>query len=332
VEAARKYNRIVQHGTQSRSDRKWAEIAEHVKQGTYGKLLVSRGLCYKSRPSIEFKETTTPPTTLDFNLWLGPAADQPFHRNLVHYNWHWFWDFGNGDIGNQGVHQMDIARWVIPGATLPTSVVSLGGRFGYKDQGQTPNTQISVMDFGGTQLIFEVRHKTEPKYLGEGVGNTFHFEEGVISGHKFYPSGKNEGQPLAKIEAQRGPGGGDHFNNFIEAVRSRKQDHLNADILDGHYSSALCHLANVSYRMGQPVPFDKANKAFGDNKAAYETLARTAEYLKKDVGVMLDGEQVMLGKTLAVDASKETIVDDKAAAALLFREYRKPFIVPEAIA
>ena len=117
VEAARRYNRIVQHGTQSRSDRDWAEAVAAIQSGKLGKLLVSRALCYKPRGSIGVKPITTPPEQVDFDIWLGPAPKQPYHANLVHYNWHWFWDFGNGDIGNQGVHQMDIARWLIPAAS-----------------------------------------------------------------------------------------------------------------------------------------------------------------------------------------------------------------------
>ncbi|MCE9606846.1 MAG: Gfo/Idh/MocA family oxidoreductase, partial [Planctomycetia bacterium] len=146
VEAARKHNRIVQHGTQNRASKAWSELAVAVKAGTFGKLVVSRGLCYKPRKSIGMKPVTPAPAEIDFNLWLGPAPEQPHHGNLVHYNWHWFWDFGNGDFGNQGVHQADIARWMIPGATLPKSVVSVGGRVGYMDQGQTPNTQINLYD------------------------------------------------------------------------------------------------------------------------------------------------------------------------------------------
>ncbi|HXK93981.1 MAG TPA: Gfo/Idh/MocA family oxidoreductase, partial [bacterium] len=123
VQAARYYNRIVQHGTQGRSSRGWWQLAEHAKKGTFGQLVISRGLVYKRRDSIGFKPNTDPPAELDYDLWLGPAPDQFYNANLVHYNWHWFWDFGNGDIGNQGVHQMDIARWMIPGATLPKSVI-----------------------------------------------------------------------------------------------------------------------------------------------------------------------------------------------------------------
>jgi predicted dehydrogenase len=341
VEAARKYGRIVQHGTQSRSMKQWADLAEVVKHGKYGKLLVSRGLCYKPRGSIGVKPDTTPPPEVDFNLWTGPAPERPFNGNLVHYNWHWFWDFGNGDIGNQGVHQMDIARWMIPGATLPKSVLALGGRFGYTDQGETPNTQIALMDFGDTQLIFEVRGLKTDNYEGAGVGNILHFEEGVVApqggrgGLRFFAKGAkgSTGEPLSTSGNGRDGGSeGGHFGNFIEAVRSRKCDDLNADILQGHYSSALCHLANISYRLGTSVPFDTRTKAFGDNKEAYETLARMEEHLTRDNGLKLDGQSYRLGRKLTVDAKAESFVDCPEANALLTRAYRKPFVVPEKIA
>src|SRR5262245_57314772 len=189
VETARKHNRIVQHGTQNRSGGGWAEVVGVIKSGLLGKLLVARGLCYKNRGSIGVKPPSDPPAEVDFSLWLGPAAERPFHRNLVHYNWHWFWDFGNGDIGNQGVHQMDVARWGIAGATLPKSVLCLGGRFGYSDQGETPNTQIALFDYGDTQLIFEVRGLKTPPFHTQAVGNIFHLEAGIIAGTKFFPKG-----------------------------------------------------------------------------------------------------------------------------------------------
>src|SRR5205823_2373438 len=166
VEAARKFGRIVQHGTQSRTEGGRVHVVEAIRSGQLGKLLVSRALCYKdggkghnTRGNIGFKSATKPPAELDFNLWLGPAKEQPFHANLVHYRWHWFWDFGNGDLGNQGVHEIDKARWGIPGATLPRSVISLGGRLGHSqpDQGETASSQIAIFDYGETQLIFEVR-------------------------------------------------------------------------------------------------------------------------------------------------------------------------------
>ncbi|MGP0069986.1 MAG: Gfo/Idh/MocA family protein [Isosphaeraceae bacterium] len=341
VEAARKYNRIVQHGTQSRSDRRWAEAVLAIQSGQLGKLLVSRALCYKPRKSIGFKPIAEPPQNLDFDIWLGPAPKQPYHANLVHYEWHWFWDFGNGDIGNQGVHQMDIARWLIPasssgGATYPKTVLSVGGRFGYKDQGQTANTQISVMDFGDTQLIFEVRGLPTAPFHGmkNGVGNVAHLEAGtLVDGRQFYPKGETKPIPLdkvVKVEAHRGPGDG-HFGNFITAVRSRNTADLNADILEGHYSAALCHLANLSYRLGNEVPFSKSTLAFGGDKAACETLDSMEEHLKENK-VALDGLNYRLGRKLTFDGATESFVGDPEANRLLTRPYRAPFVVPDRIA
>ncbi|HEY2838279.1 MAG TPA: Gfo/Idh/MocA family oxidoreductase [Pirellulales bacterium] len=331
LDTARKHNRIVQHGTQSRSSSGWAGAVEFIKSGAAGKLLVSRALCYKPRGSIKTQPPTNPPEPLDFNIWLGPAPQQAYHNNLVPYNWHWFWDTGNGDIGNQGVHQMDIARWGIPGATLPKSVLSLGGRFGYEDQGQTPNTQISVMDFGDAQLIFEVRGlRTQPyRDPKKGVDNLFHCENGIVTEGKFFPNGSDKPQDIPG--APRGPGAG-NFGNFIAAVRSRQNSDLNADIQEGHYSSALCHLANMSYRLGEEVPFNEKTKAFGDNKEAYETIGRMEEHLAKNNSLPIEAMKYRLGRKLTVDAQNETIVGDADATAMLTRQYRAPFTVPEKVA
>lgn len=329
VEAARRYNRIVQHGTQSRSSPEWAGAIEFIRAGKAGKLRVARGLCYKSRPSIGFKPVQTPPPELDFNLWLGPAPDMPFHRNLVHYNWHWFWATGNGDIGNQGVHQMDIARWGIPGATLPKKVISLGGRFGYEDQGETANTQLAFLDYGETQLIFEVRGLPTEGLHKQRVGNIFHCDEGLVIGNAFYPKGSDGSETIPS--APRGPGEG-HMGNFIAAVRSRRQEDLNADILEGHYSSALCHLANISLRLGERVPFGSRPGSLLDNPEAEEALARMEEHLARGNGLKLEGMTYLLGRTLHIDIQAETIVDDSQAASLLTRHYREPFVVPEKLA
>jgi predicted dehydrogenase len=340
VAAARRYNRIVQHGTQSRSSRDWALAAAAIQSGKFGKLLVSRALCYKPRGSIGVKPIADPPAEVAFDIWLGPAPRQPYHANLVHYNWHWFWDFGNGDIGNQGVHEMDKARWLIPppspgngkSATYPKTVLSLGGRFGYQDQGQTANTQISIMDYGDTQLIFEVRGLSTNAFHGEKVGNIAHLEAGILAGSKFYPKGESKAVPLGSIaglNAERGPGKG-HFGNFIAAMRSRKVEDLNADILEGHYSAALCHLSNISYRLGTEVPFNKSTGAFGDDKDAYETFARMEEHLKGN-GVALDGLNYRLGRKLTFEEDTESFKDDPAANQLLTRAYRPPYVVPEKI-
>jgi predicted dehydrogenase len=332
VEAARKYGRIVQHGTQKRGGNEGDLIQALARSGQLGKLLVSRGLCYKGRGSIGFKEPTPPPAELDFNLWLGPAPDQPYHGNLVHYNWHWFWDTGNGDIGNQGVHEMDRARWAIAGATLPTSVISIGGRFGYKDQGETANTQIAIMDYGPTQLIFEVRGLKTNDLYGQRVGTTFHFEAGVVAGGKFYPNGSDKPTSLPQVEIQRParPGGG-IFGNFVAAIRSRDHNDLLADIEEGHYSSALCHLANISYRLGEEVSFDTKSKALGDDKFAYEAFERMESHLK-DNGLRLTDTKYRLGRRLKFDPVKEQFVGDDQANAMLTRNDRPPFAVPEKLA
>lgn len=328
IEAARKYGRIVQHGTQGRSIARWAQVAELARAGTLGKLKVSRALCYKPRPPIGIKPDAPTPPELNYNLWLGPARDQPFNPNYVHYNWHWFWDFGNGDIGNQGVHQMDVARWMIPGATLPRAVLSLGGRFGEPDQGQTPNTLITAFDFGDTTLLFEVRGlKTEP-YQGELVGNILHFEGGTVTDRAFFPEGSDKPADLPKVEAKRGPGGGNHFGNFVEAVRSRKQEDLNADVLEGHYSSALCHLANISYRLGQANPAQAASPDLTPELG--EAYGRMRQHLEAN-GLSDQIQAMRFGRALGFDAGAERFSNDRQADALLTRYYRSPFVVPEHI-
>jgi predicted dehydrogenase len=339
VDAARKHNRIVQHGTQNRSNTNWANLAEIVQSGRFGKLLVSRALCYKdggigwtTRGDIGTREPKNPPSELDFDLWLGPAAKQPFHENLVHYRWHWFWDFGNGDIGNQGVHEMDKARWLIPGATRPRSVLSLGGRIGYKDQGQTASSQIAIMDFGETQLIFEVRGlKTKPfAPAKDSCDNVLHFEGGVVANNKFYAKGQTEGEPLPKLDPKRGPGG-DHFGNFIAAVRSRKVEDLNADISEGNLSCALIHYANASHRLGAPVPFGSGavKAAINGNTDAGDALARLEEHLGKEHSLDLHEWMLTLGRKLTIDPASGSVVGDAEANKLLTRNYRAPFVVPE---
>ncbi len=328
VEAARKYGKIVQHGTQSRSSGNWWRLAEHAKRETFGKITVSRGLCYKRRNSIGFAKFDKPPENLAYDLWLGPAPKQPYNSNLVHYNWHWFWDFGNGDIGNQGVHQMDIARWMIPGAKLPNRVISLGGRFGYEDQADTPNTQIAIFDYGDSQIIFEVRGLPTPNYLGSNR-QVVHFEKGYVSGNKFYPNGSDEGESIPNVDVDMGPDGG-HFGNFIAAVRSQKQSDLNAEILEGHLSSALCHMANISYQVGRDFPFDHIPEELEGNDAALDALERMKVHLK-DNEVDLSNTHLRIGRELIVDPLKEQFINDPRANALATRTYRSPFVVPEKV-
>ena len=336
VEAARKHQRIVQHGTQRRSMARWARQIAAIASGKYGKLLVSKGYASKVRWSIGFKEPKDPPPELDYDLWLGPAPMQPYNENFVHYNWHWFWDFGNGEIGNQGVHQMDIARWAIEaatGATGPKSAISMGGRFGYKDQGQTPNMQLCVYDYGGTLLVFEVRGLVGKKGKGgeqfaRKVTNEFYLEEGAIIGGQFYPKGKNKPEKLVEAESTVRSGG--HFGNFIDCVRSRKQEDLNADILQGHYAAAPCHLGNISYRLGQEVPLGQEPAGFPlECPQVRESLDTIKANLKAALGIDPDKAKWTLGPKLAFDPEKEKFLDHPKADELLTRKYRDPYVMPE---
>jgi len=334
VEAARKYDRIVQHGTQSRASGGWAKAVAAAKSGKYGKLLVSKGYCCKPRWSIGYRPEEDPPENLHFDLWLGPAPKQPYHGNLVHYNWHWFWDTGCGDIGNQGVHQMDLARWGL-GKTLPESVVSMGGRWvngpDFKDQGETPNMLISLFDYGDSLLLFETRGLVENR-LKENypriVDVEFYMEEGVIKHGQFFPKGKDKGEPLGDVEYHIETG--EIMSNFIDCVRSRKKEKLHAEILEGHYSSALCHLGNISYRLGEEVPWEERPQIFQQNdvvKDSVMTMLSNTEAL----GVDPEGAQYRLGPCLNFNAETEQFVDSKKANKLLTRNYRKPFVVPEQV-
>ena len=342
VKAAEKYGRIVQHGTQSRSSGSWAKQAAAIASGKYGKLLVSKGYASKVRWSIGFKDVKDPPDTLDYNLWLGPAPMQPYHQNLVHYNWHWFWDIGNGEIGNQGVHQMDIARWGIPNGTLPKSVISMGGRWvnsteghpPFTDQAQTPNNQLSVFDFGETLLVFEVIGLggrvpgTKKKYPTQ-VANEFYLEEGAIKGGKFYPKGSDKAEPLVDVEYHVEPGS--IFENFIDCVRSRDRSKLQADIREAHLSAAVCHLGNISYRLGRQVPGTERPDVFDAHEEIGRSWSAISDRVEDALGLDLAKSTYQLGPKLDFDPETEKFIGNPEADKLLTREYRGRFVVTEKV-
>jgi predicted dehydrogenase len=331
VEAARKHGCMVQHGTQQRSSQGRANEIVALQSGKYGKLLVSKGYCCKPRWTIGFKPFEDPPPNINFDIWLGPAPLQPYHANLVHYNWHWFWDFGCGDIGNQGVHEIDVARWAIKGATLPHKVWSLGGRLGYKDQGQTPNMLLSVYEFDDALLLFETRglvgkHKDYPAK----ITNEFYTTEGMIAGGKFHPKNGGPAEPVTGGEPEKVTPGGP-FGSFIHAMRTRKVEDLNADVEVAHYSAALCHLGNLSYKLGQPRPFSQGRPAqLGDNEQVQKSFAKIEGNLEA-VGVDLKTTDYELGPVLDFNPAKERFVSNEAANKLLTRNYRKPYVVPEKV-
>jgi predicted dehydrogenase len=341
VEAARKYGRVVQHGTQSRGSNSWAQMTAAARSGKYGKLLVAKGYCCKPRWSIGFKEIQQPPEHLDYNLWLGPAPQQPFHGNLVHYNWHWFWDFGNGDMGNQGVHQMDLALWGIPGAdggsaTLPKAVIGFGKRVvegpNHADQGQTPNQELCVYDYGDHLLVFETRGLVgKHDAFRPKVTDEYYTSEGVIKDGKFFPKGSKEGQSLDVEYEKRSE---DVFANFITCVRDRAPERLYAPIEAAHSSAALCHLGNISYRVGEgnEVSIDKVREAFSgfDHEQVEESISIIDRNIR-DVFPDLADVKYQLGPKLAFDPEKEKFVDNEEANRLLTRDYREPFVVPKEV-
>src|SRR5437016_2243190 len=335
VDAARKYNRIVQAGTQSRSSSGIAEAIAWVREGQIGKILRSRGLCYKRRGSIGKVTGPQPvPESIDYDLWCGPAPKEPLMRKNLHYDWHWVLPTGNGDLGHQGIHEMDVARWVLGEQALSPRVLSIGGRLGYEDDGTTPNTLIVFHDYKPAPLVYEVRGLPSgagsaemDKYHGAGIGIVTDCEGGsmVIPSYSNANILDKDGNEIKKFK-----GGSSHFANFIDAVRSRKHTDLKADILEGHLSSALCHTANVSYRLGQPHSPEEIRDAVKDNKDLAEMLGRMEEHLGAN-NVDLHKSPATLGKLLNMDPQTEHFLDNPEANKLLTREYRAPFVVPEKV-
>jgi len=273
VEAAAKYNRIVQHGVQLRSSPAVQEAVAKLREGVIGKVYMARAIIYRWRPSIGKKGFEPVPPYLDYNLWLGPAAERPFSRRWVHYNWHWHWDFGNGEIGNQGVHETDMCLWGL-GVGLPRFITASGGKFLFDDDKETPEilTASFLYPEQNKYIEVEVRHWCTNEENGVSVGNIFYGSEGylVIKGYNRYE---------VYFGAKRQPGpsrseDGDHYANFIQAVRSRNPKDLNAPIETGHLSSALAHLGNIAYRLGRRLEFDPAQEKFVGDEEANRMLRR----------------------------------------------------------
>ena len=278
VEATRKYKRIVQVGMQSRSIAHKRRAIELLRQGVIGKVYMARGICFKRRKSIGKRPDGPVPPGVDFNTWLGPTPLRPFNPNRFHYNWHWFWDTGNGDIGNQGVHEMDIARWGLDKQTLPKRVHSSGGKFVYDDDQETPNTQLAVFEYDDCQIVFEVRGlltggESSISYDGQNyIGNIFFGSDGCLTvDYKGFQVYLGENRELVRQTEYEEPESWDtapHVGNFLKAVASRNPADLNADVLEGHFSAALCHMANISYRTGRKLAFDPESETFpGDTEA-----------------------------------------------------------------
>lgn len=277
VESAAKYGRVVQHGVQLRSSEAVREAVESLSGGLIGKVYMARGLVFRNRPSIgHAKDPDTPPRTLDWDLWQGPARERAFSKRFVPYNWHWSWEYGNGDVGNQGVHETDMCLWGLGLQTLPTAVVALGGKFLWDDDKETPDVLSSSYLFPEqNQMIeFEVRPWATNTEGGVGVGNIFYGSDGhlVVKGYNSYEAYDKSGKLLRKNSD--GDPVGKHFANFIDAVRRRDPKVLHGPVETAHTSSALAHLGNISYRLGRRLKFDPSTETFPDDSEANAMLTR----------------------------------------------------------
>jgi len=333
VEAARKYNRIVQAGTQRRSDGELAAAFEYIRQGNLGKVLRAR--CYYFSPRGPIGKVNGPqsvPENVDYNLWTGPAPMAPLMRKNLHYDWHWQWPYGNGDLGNNGIHYIDMCRWALGYTTMAPRAISFGGKFLWDDDRQTPNTQVAYFDYDPAPIIFEMRNL--PRQKGDSAMDATYRKTRapvVIECEGGYFAGgwawDNKGEKIRQFKVT---GGGGHHANFIKAVRSRKVSDLNADILQGHLSTAACHMGNISYRIGREASRDDIVQSLKSNKVLLDALERFQEHLLMNVVNVHETPRIM-GPWLTMDPEKETFVGDFSdqANAYLSRNYREPFVVPE---
>lgn len=290
IEAAYKYNRIVQHGVQLRSSVAIREAVKHLEEGLIGRVYMSRGLVYRWRPDIGNKGISQIPAGLDYDLWCGPAPMRPFSKNLVHYNWHWHWNYGNGDVGNQGIHETDLCMWGLGVNSLPERITSMGGKFLWDDCKEVPEIQTSIYHYPKEKKIiqFEVRNWCTNLEDGAGVGNIFYGDKGylVVKGYGTYESYLGE-------KREKGPSRSEsgeltlHFQNWFDAIRARDMSIQNGPVQTGALSSSLAHLGNISYRLGKQLDFDPVAERFigSDIDDANAMLSREyrAPYLLPDV-------------------------------------------------
>ncbi len=298
VEAAQKYDRIVQHGVQLRSSPSVREAVKLMHEGFIGRVYMARGLVFRWRADIGNKGFEPVPEGLDYDLWVGPAAKRPFSRNIVHYNWHWTFEYGNGDVGNQGIHETDLCMWGLD-VGLPTRITSMGGKFLFDDAKETPEVLSSIYHYPEEDKIiqFEVRPWCTNTEEGVTVGNIFYGEKGILvvdgyDKYKFFMGQKRElvksgdDGAVAKTELARGDTGTDgHFKNFIEAVRAHDKTILNGPVETAHLASGLAHLGNIAYRLGRVLTFHPQSEKFVNDPEADKLLTRNyrAPYIVPDI-------------------------------------------------
>jgi predicted dehydrogenase len=340
VAAQAKTNCIVQCGTQSRSSPSLHQALDYVRAGKLGKIQYAIGTCFKPRKSIgKLIQPLQVPRHINYDLWCGPAEKRELLRPNLHYDWHWDFNTGNGDMGNQGIHQMDIARWFLGYDTLSPRVLSIGGRLGYNDAGDTPNTQTVIHDYPGAPLIFETRglprtaqarlqeagknwDREMDNYRGSQIGVIVQCESGylVIPSYTEAIAFDNENQQLEKWS-----GGGDHFANFLEAVRANDQSKLNGPIVEGHLSSALCHTGGVSHQLGTRVNLEELQSAIESESELFQaSVGRLVEHLKANQ-IDLQQTPITLGAELKMDVASEQVTNHAQGQQMMSREYRRGF-------
>ncbi|QDU42564.1 putative oxidoreductase YcjS [Symmachiella dynata] len=276
VNAARKFDRIVQHGTNLRAAPHYEEAWELLRQGVIGKVLMVKAINNQRRGRLAQRQDEATPAGVDYNMWLGPAEKRAFNRNRFHSSWHWNWEYGTGDIGNDGVHQIDLGRWAL-GLKAPKSVSAMGAKLGSKgDAQETPDTMVVTWEYDDLLFVYEQRDFTPYRMQGHRLDN-----DNIFYGDQGYLMIDRDGYRVFHKGGERGPVGGEkwvdsprHFQNFIDCVKSRDRNELIADIEEGHYSALLCHLGNASFRTGRRLQFDGEAERFVDDEEANRYLAR----------------------------------------------------------
>ena len=340
TEAAAKYGRIVQHGTQSRSDVGNHEAFQYLREGHLGKILYAHGLCYRDRSGIgaRLEKPLEIPSNIDYNLWAGPAPMEPIYRPSLHYDWHWVWQTGNGDIGNQGPHEWDLCRWALGHQKLPRRAVSMGGRFLWNDAGETPNVQLAIVEWGPGEapLIFEVQNIRSARdseamnaHRGVRVGLVVQCEGGYFAGKDGGWMHDNDGKRILQV---KGGGSGNHIKNFIEVMRSRDESQLSAPIREGHLSCVPFHLANTSHQIGVTATKEAAERVAATHEDAADTYHRILELLAAH-DVDLRRTPMTLGPWLDFDPVREQYTGPMASQANkhVKRNYRPPFVIPDVV-
>jgi len=339
--AARKYKRIVQVGTQSRSSPLLREAFDYLRSGQIGAIRYAHALVYRPRDGIGTVTAPTPvPATVNYDLWCGPAPSGPLMRKQLHYEWHWFWATGNGEMGNNGIHVNDLCRWALGQNQAPPRALSIGGRFAFNDCGETANTQIALLDYRPAPLICEIRN-VRATQSPEAIGRFRNQQSGVIIDCEGgYFAGEATGGAVFDKQGKKVKDFRDdvsanaletrHLTNFINAVRSRNAGELAAEVLEGYRSVACCHMANVSHRLGKQSPPEAIHAAIQASPDLTDAFDRCREYLRQN-GVDLGITPATLGPWVTFDSKRGRFVHEFADAAnqLSRRQYRKPFVVPK---